>query len=199
MNDLQKLQKHNSAAVDPAIHVRLVEDFPVNDYMQGAWKFSINEKYKMGFLVGFNTTGSRIHYADYTGELSYEIVAKAFNFGIELERLIFQAGRFDISIDADFSMYSSVIKSRELLIILNNSSSTSIRYESISPTFEPGLSLNYSIKPFLIGLHAGYLLDPGARLFWNYGDPKPALTYESGNSRSNWTGFRIGVAVGFVF
>jgi hypothetical protein len=199
MNDLKKFQQFNLASVNPQISAKLLEDFPVNNYMQGTWEFSINDRLKMGFILGYHTTGSQIHYADYTGQLSFRIITKACNLGIKVERTIVQWGKFEIDANAEFSFYSTVIKTEDVLIVLNDKKSETNRYETVSPALEPGILINYSIKPFIIGLYAGYLYDSGAKLYRNYNDSSPYIFYGLGELKSNWTGYRIGGVVGFTF
>jgi hypothetical protein len=68
----------------------------------------------------------------------------------------------------------------------------------VSPAIEPGVRIKYKFKSFILGLHAGYLLDLAGKLHLDYSDFRPAYFYDFGEVRANWSGFRIGIFGGFT-
>jgi hypothetical protein len=174
---------------------KITDDFPAQPYYSAGVYYQTSDNVSLGITGKFYTTGSRISYKDYSGELEIDNILSSYSPGI--------AARFKL-IDKKLSLFEETrisygftkLKMKEKII---GSTDENI-FKSFGVQVEPRFKLSYRINGLEFGLNGGYLIDFGGknRLV---GNKDAVLQYTVSNEeiKTNWSGMRIGASVGYYF
>ena len=141
------------------IPVKEYENFP--SYF--GFQFEIYKKLINGIPIGIyiehTSTGSRIHYSDYSGVLNIEQTINRISVGVCGERCLYSLK----SLNVLFNIYMGLIKTNyninEKLKIGENALSTVTHFYGYSIGIEPNLSFQDSIYSFMFLIGIGYQYD----------------------------------------
>jgi len=174
---------------------RITDDFPAQPYYNAGIFYQTSEKVYLGIIGNFNTTGSRISYKDYSGELKIDNILTSYSPGI--------AAGFKL-MDKKFSLYEETrisyaftkLKMKEKIL----TSTDENVFKSSAVQIEPRFKLGYTISGLELGLHAGYLIDTGGKNRLT-GNKDAVLQYTDSNEeiKTGWSGIRLGASVGYSF
>lgn len=193
----------------PSLPYRLVSNFPGNvnhrfdaTYLKGPYEF--------GLTGGYNSTGSKLAYSDYSGKYSQKITANAirlaalYRYHVPIstsgKRNVFSAyGEFSVgAVFTDFK-YDGFIeignKRNDFKNFFSNSAS--------GFTLQPMLGVKYNVtQNIAFHLAGGYEFEFGSNI-------EETITYESNNAynrqpitteyRLDWSGFRANAGVSYTF
>ncbi len=176
----------------------VTDDFPANVYYTGEVRIHF-DRFWTGLAYVWNSTGSRISYGDYSGELTMDILANAHFFGMTYGYSIYQINGLSINPLLKVLISYSDYLFTDYTLLLNEENTITHSYESESAVLVPGLELNYNRKFLSLSLSAGYLLDGDSKLH-KPDDVSRVFTYPSEKPvTNNWSGYRIEVLAGFKF
>jgi hypothetical protein len=169
----------------PYINYKAFISFPRKDY-----------RTRFRFYYGYQTTGSRISLADYSGELTLDLVVNGHMVGTEIEAfstLIFD--KIDLRGYFCLGTTTSILKLNNNLEVGEEKLNESYIFYSHGLDVEPGLRATYKYKKLDFGLSLGYFLD-GTVYFYLKGDRDVKLGYDEDNLvRPSWDGLRLGIEV----
>ncbi|MCK5742373.1 MAG: hypothetical protein KAH48_09160 [Chlorobi bacterium] len=157
---------------------KVVDDFPVSP----VYKFDINWKEFNSFIIsitGFwHSTGSRIHYEDYSGEYHSDIIVNATGFGFGLTKFFAMSNSpMQLGLTIDFGFFEKDYRFEDYTRIGNEDNTQKDSYLESGMYTEPGFILAYVNDNFLVGLNFGYMLDLNSS---NAGGRAPLISYNSG-------------------
>ncbi len=181
--------------------VRVVEAFPAFWFYELSLKGEITNQVRIGGAIGFTSTGGRMSYRDYSGEIECNQMTTALIAAIQSEVILNPNAKLPISLTcktgADFSRYNLDIS----VDVNNTKDADNIKLNSINLFIEPGITACKRIVGKLSGtLNAGYNINTfkGRQKLVNNNDL--FLLDSSGNEiRLNWSGFRLGVGLSVTF
>lgn len=190
MNGLKKFNRDiiSSLPVNP----KVVDDFPSQPYIEGSIVYHNTNPMYLGLSFGYHSTGSRISYKDYSGELKIDNVLSAYSPGIVVGAIITDKVLV-LKSEANFSYSISNLEIIEQIL----SEKDQLKLESHSFQLEPRIRLTYLLNEFEFGLRGGYLIDFGGKYSLE-GNPDSFL--ENGEDdaiKSNWSGIRFGLSVAY--
>jgi len=184
---------------------RRIMDIPVKEFENFPNYFGLQLEFynqwlkgnPIGIYVEYTSTGSRIHYSDYSGMLNIDQIINRISLGVCGERCIYPFKSSNIM----FNIYLGLIRSNysinEKLKIGENALSTVTRFYGYSIGIEPNLSYQLSIHSYMFLIGIGYQIDFPIRNL-------KSDEYELRDSRNNsiypgWRGLRLNISIGYNF
>jgi hypothetical protein len=172
------------------INPKIVKEFPPYLNFQVQFYF-MRDDYNLGLFLGKASTGGRITYSDYSGEVTINTIISKYPIGITVEKFINRHGNLSLFVIAQLSYILSYLDVNEYLKIFSENQINSLEFISHGIGFEPGVGLDYNYKSFLLRGEFGF--------FVNYSGDFNGKG-EQGNLNgisAEWWGFRAGLVVGF--
>ncbi len=174
---------------------KLTDDFPMQPFYGVAILYQTSDVIAIGVTGFYNTTGSRISYKDYSGELLADNILTSWSPGI--------AARFKLT-DKRLNLYEetriayafSKLQMNEKVL----SYSDEMTFKSAGLQVEPKFKLTYDIGNLEFGLNAGYLFDFGGKNRLT-GDKDSVLQFSDSKDpiKTNWSGVRLSASLSYLF
>lgn len=156
LKDIKNFQ--DDMILSTAVYDEPVESFPNYIYYNFLTDYAFNKSHYTGIGVTYYTTGGRNHVADYSGEYSLDLIAKAYTFDIHYKIAIISYKNFNVFFQYKTGLLFSKLDISENMnvynsIILDRAS----EYTGYSIVSEPSLHLSYSIyKSVYLNFSAGF-------------------------------------------
>ena len=197
MQELKDLQQSTlySLGIPEA---RIADDFPVTLHYTGdvRWRFN---RLSAGLSYYFLTSGSRICYSDYSGELNFDIIASAHSFGPSLSYALLNIDRFTVNSSINSLFSFSRVSFVDYLKIYDESETSELKTSSTSFGILPAVEACYNLSRLHMGIRMGYLLDTKGFLHEEF-NRKYYLVDKNGEKvRTSWTGYNLDFIVGYTF
>ena len=153
------------------------------------------KKWDVGMDYTRYSTGARVQYKDYSGEVGYDQIAIANTIGIFGRHSVFKTNKFHLKAGLLVSAYFSNVTANNYYRTNTTDDDDKINTSSVSlaitPTIEPAY---YFTNQFYAGVNLGYCIDNSGTLHDWYGQNflggYPAI-------HSQWSGFRSELFLGF--
>ncbi len=174
---------------------KAVKSFPpyFNYQLQTTLHFS--QHIEGGIYTDYTSTGGRLDYKDYSGEIRYDQVVSRFSIGALFEYKIFKVDIFSIDLSSKLSYQTSKLKLESLLQLQGDEQSRTSEYTSDGIGIEPGAAAGYSYSFFLIRLEASYQLSfSGA--YTSGGHKLNNVSETLGDISPEWNCFKLAITVG---
>lgn len=176
------------------VSISVTDNFPNHYTHYGEVTYSLkNNDYGINFT--YLSTGGRLAYSDYSGEIAYNLNVEAFRIGALYRNYFFQTnprqGK-NLSIFAELSP----------AITLNNVDSDgyletqSGRNEINKKYLVTSKSIGFSVTP-TVGLQWNITKSFGTNLGIGYNAEIPGKSKEMKNTKVDWTGVRYGVGINY--
>ncbi|MDD4109281.1 MAG: hypothetical protein PHH93_11235, partial [Prolixibacteraceae bacterium] len=182
---LKDLKDMNSEVLkNLPVEGKITDDFPDQPYYGIGIYYQTSELIAIGITGFYNTTGSRISYKDFSGELKIDNILTSYSPGISIRFKLLDK-RLKLFEENKISYSFSKLKMHEEVL----NSAEEMTFKSSGLQFEPRFRLSYNISALELGLNAGYLIDfPGKNRL--VGDKDAILQYtNSGDEiKTNWSG-----------
>lgn len=149
--------------------------------------------YSIGIEYDYNSTGSRISSADYSGKYYFDQLLRSHSFGLVNSFRVLKLHKFQGEVRVILGDNYSLIKTDEFLQVVDTTFTNSSSFYSNSFYFEPGVLISYSFPFMRIGADFGYYFDKGG-VIKKEGEEKTP-NYIKPNY-TNWSGLRIGITIG---
>ena len=158
--------------------------------MDQFWRLFLRKlgDYSIGIEYDYNSTGSRISSADYSGKYTFDELLHGHSFGLVNSFRFLRLGKVQAEAGVNLGYIYSSIKTNEYLQVADTNMSNSSSFYSDSFYLEPGMLISYTFPFMKIGADLSYLIDKGGVIMTD--SDKKTLNY------TNWSGFRIGINVG---
>lgn len=134
---------------------KVISNYPPYHYYQPMLKFSKNN-FDIGVVYLFQTTGSRISSADYSGEYKFDTKVNGHSPGIILSGIIKDYNKIKIGFSMQTGVCFSTLKVDEYLRVDTLVNSAEYKYKSNSIYFEPGINCIYIVNNMGFEFNAGY-------------------------------------------
>lgn len=204
MRDLQSINTLTRQVYrnELGINARTVESFPPYWDYQFQILVTPDERNAVGVFGGFTSTGSRLHYGDYSGELRFDQRLQRYAYGLHAERSVNPKDRVRfVGILRLFVIKSSLELIEALSIEPDIEESNSFDFQATGFAIEPGVAVQLRVSGFFsLRTELSYeaLLHNNAFHLKNSESMK--LLNEAGTPLGpEWSGVRIGFLVVFDF
>jgi hypothetical protein len=192
MTDLKEL--NSSILENLPVDAEITDNFPPQPFYIAGLSFMVNRKTSFCITGSYCTTGSRISYKDYSGELIYDNILSSYSPGIQVSYTLLDK-MLRLTGETNFSLSFSKLKLQEEIL----SSSNSAKFYSNSFQIEPRFKLSYQIKCIELGARAGYLIDFEGNNK-KEGEKEFILrnTKTGKDIKTNWSGVRLSISIGIL-
>jgi hypothetical protein len=200
MNDLEKLQNEIlEDLVTSNIPAKITEAYPAHFGIQAGFLAPLYDQIEstlyLGGVLQHFSTGGRIHFQDYSGEIRVDQLSAATSIGVVLNYQSKQSEIFDIGFGLSLNYVFSGFSSSFLMKIGDETESETLDFSSSSIAIEPSIIPSLKIWEFRLGLSLSYFINfPGT--LESDDIPDAFLINRSGDEVTiNWSGFRSGILV----
>lgn len=200
MGDLKEIQQRTlSELTAMMIPAEITEGFRPYVGVQGGITFPVGSSDSPSTFIGavfdYASTGGRVHYQDYSGELRNDQVAVAYSGGGVLVRRY----RLSLPLDLEASLSARLVYSTFRETFFSRIGSTSrtdeAKFTSWSVGIEPCLMPTYHLAPLTLGLSVSYFIYLPSELKYD-GSVESYLMIAPGEKATiNWSGLRFGALV----
>ena len=155
------------------------------------------KEYHLGFFLDQASTGGRIDYKDYSGEIKLDQLFQAFSFGPVGEVVKDLGNNFNITLGLNVPLIFGSFKIKSYSRIATSVNNQEVDFSAFTVGLEPGLTLSYLFHnvsvginmDFLMAFSSSYTLDSNSEL---------KLLNNSGNPVTmGMNGVRLGLVLGY--
>jgi hypothetical protein len=193
MHDLKDFQEslQHSYPVD----TKITEQFPVFFIYDVAIYGRVGGSNFVGFYYQYGSTGGRIHYQDFSGEITSDQLIHYNTLGLTLGGELSLAKNFLLRVDLHPGATFSNLDFNEVVKVGNEVSRASFKFHSINATFQPTIELHKVWGQFATKVFAGFHL-PAYSGKLKYEENKNSYLTGGGNDPivADWTGLRLGLS-----
>jgi hypothetical protein len=200
--DMREMKGHQSELkIQFPIDVKIIESFPPYWFYNLSLTKELTKEVSVGGAIGFVSTGGRMHYRDYSGQIECNQFTTGIVLAGQTEVLLNPAGKLPIYFSgkagAVFGHYNL-----DLIFELNNSQdSDNLKFNSINYFIEPGFMMSKHLFGIFSGnLNVGYNLNIIKGKLKLSSNNDLSLQDNSGNKVSlDWSGFRLSAGLSIAF
>ena len=197
MADFKVFQKELVA--DFPVSAKITESFPSYWYYEGGINKIVSEKFILGLNLGYGSTGGRIHYEDYSGEIGanqlLHYISAVSALGIHLNP---EVSSYSVTIDAKPTVSYNTFTLEYMARIGNQIDKDEVKFNSINFAFQPTLMVSKNIKMLSIGIGLGYYINVySGKTYWSEDSNAYLLNNRNEEVKINWSGFRLSTSLSF--
>ncbi len=201
MGALKEFQQDIQAFyVSEGLPLQTVHDFP------GHWDAEIrasipilnfnNGKLNIGASLGYGSTGGRIHYADFSGEIGVDQVLEYRSLGLIFERSFTHTSQSTFYISAKQTLRFTNLDFTEFLALGDTGDSESLSFKSTSFGLQPQLGYAVFIGNTFVRVNAGYQIEIPSGLTFSANRNAKLIDSSGDTIGANWSGLRLGFMLG---
>ncbi|MGE5845909.1 MAG: hypothetical protein ACM34O_04235 [Ignavibacteria bacterium] len=181
------------------VPIEAVESFPARPGWQIGFLYTPpgDSNVALGAFFDYASTGGRIHYQDYSGEVKVDQIVNAYSCGgiLNIRYKQWEFTRLDFVLSA--RVIFSSLKNKLFFQIGDQSDSQELDFKSTSIGIEPGANYSVFMNLFNINFGVSYLFNIPADLVYSEND-EAYLTDQAGNKISlDWGGVKFGISFGY--
>jgi hypothetical protein len=193
LNDLRDMNSEILKTLP--VQGKVTDDFPMQPFYGIGIFHQTTNVLSLGLTGTYNTTGSRISYKDYSGELKIDNILTSWSPGLAA-RFKLMDKKLNLYQETRISCAFSKLQMSEEII----SYSEEMTFKSSGLQIEPKFKLTYDISNLEFGVNGGYLLDIGGKNKL-VGDKKSFLQFKDSTDpiKTNWSGIRLSATVSYLF
>jgi hypothetical protein len=200
MSMLDRFQQYRTE--NARLPLKITESYPLTPFYRA--ELALNDfKYlnKLALFYGVYSTGARSTVSDYSGRADLDAVIRGNQFGLTVQKAIFENGQLSYGFYAEGAYLVSDLKTKDLLEIyspskINETQEYSFRSKGFS--CEPGIMVCYRLNPFVLQVNLGYQADFSGKLYVK-GSKDNWLVLNNEAVKPQWSGLRLGIQVSYLF
>ena len=202
MSELKDLQKEQSKTISDTLYTtpKAIYNFP------SSWGIRVSAAYvkkrnKFSLRGGYNATGGRLHYSDYSGLIKIDKSLNATYGGVSYSFLIVNHSKFQVAMGIGVDLnFSTLAIDNTVEIYISHEKTTEVkRYESSQVFLSPELTVTYfPLKNIFIEGSASYINQVSTTDLTNASGVGTGPTTKSLHAVAlNWSGTRICIGMGY--
>ncbi len=198
MKDMKDMQ--NEFLTDmklSGINGSVTESYPAHPGFQIGFLFPVKKDPEDDILLGafmdFASTGGRVHYSDYSGEIRYDQIASSFSLGALVHMNMTRSDPFLVDLCISPRFIFSTLENEFFTRVGESSDKQTYKFTAKSVAIEAGITPALKYGGLYIGLPVTYLLAfKSFLLYERYGE---AYLVNKNNDRLtiDWSGIKIGL------
>lgn len=152
-----------------------------------------------GFLFDYSSTGGRVNYEDYSGEINFDQILRLYSFGAFIEKSFPRNEEFSYKLGGSIQLILGSLDFDFLTRIGKHSDTENYNMDCVSLGFEPNVGATYTKYGVSIGFNIGLMIaiPSGFTLSTN---SNAILQKSNGDNVSlGMNGFRLGLTAGYGF
>lgn len=150
--DLDDLKNARDEALPSLpVNAQVTDDYPMNPVFKFSG-FLGNNSFKYGLSLTHYSTGSRIHYADYSGSYTFDNILTYREYCVLFKLPVTnEEDMLDINFSGEIGFYEFTLKSNEIIKIGKQKEVSKDSFEESDLLFAIGFDANYIIHDFILG------------------------------------------------
>jgi hypothetical protein len=202
MSDLKGVQNEllNDMTLNN-IPAKIIDSYPSYYGFKGGLLIPLQEQesytISAGGIAEYTSTGGRIHYQDYSGEIRADQIVEAWSLGGMIEYKIHYSEVFDLLLQGSTQYFFSSLKYTLILQVGNNNDTEKPQFHSSSFGIEPCIIPTVKYYGFQLGLSLSYLFFIPTNLEYDQVSNAYLLNKHGDKVNIDWSGFRIGVLISY--
>jgi hypothetical protein len=197
MRDLGNLQIQRQR--DLVVDAALLDKYPAHftHQLQGIW---MQESLWMGASYLRMTTGSRISYHDYSGEIRFDSKVAAHGLGLLVGHPLVNTPRYHLLLGGQLIMTHSSLALTDFVRIGNQQQRESLEVYAAGLLAEPLVRMSAKLAFIELGVEAGYRLNLTNEDFHLKGQKEAKLVNAAGRYlKPDWSGYNMALVCGVRF
>jgi hypothetical protein len=194
MYDLKDLQ--DEIATGYPVDARVVDDFPAYFNFKGSLLYEIN-RFGMGFSWSRYSTGARLHYKDYSGEISLKQIIKTDFLGLPFNYILNKSNPLNFCFRLEPGLTITKLSILEEVSLYSQSSNNQYKFTSNSLGILVGTTVNYKTGRWQPGISFGYFIDTKGKLYLDGDKNKQLVQNDNTSIKSDFSGLRIGISLSY--
>ncbi|MCX6277029.1 MAG: hypothetical protein NT004_02900 [Bacteroidetes bacterium] len=186
MGDLKKINA--DLQVQIPFRTQVTTNFPMTWQLGGHFAVQLSNKYKIGVLYAWNSTGSRIASSDYSGSYRFDNIVTGHTIGMLNGFRIYDYHSLRVDLEANIGLVASFLKLNEEMNVADTTFSSTTHYSAFGFFLEPRAVVSYQWKYLKAGFFIGYFVNSGGKIRNEDG--------EKSTTTINWSGLRFGIELG---
>jgi hypothetical protein len=180
--------------------VKMIETFPSYWYYELTVQGILTKRLKLGGLLGYTSTGGRMHYGDYSGEVSCDQMLKAIMLGVEFNVQVNRSERFPLHFGLKGGTISSYYDLDIALRVYDDEDTDHVAFRSTNIFIEPGFKMSAHLYKILSAhVYTGYNVNPYKGVV-HLKDSKTYLLNDAKEEvKIDWSGYRVGAGIALTF
>lgn len=197
MKDLKNLVEASEQSYP--VSVKTTDNFPPYINFKLDVLTPVGKHFRVGISSGYQSTGARNHYADYSGYVKEDFTTQAVNIGAIIGYTQAFNDKFSLNLELmGGSKFSCFEYDGELTIYEVDDSAGAYKFNANSVWFEPQILLERTIASrFSLFVSAAYEFDFGGKLAYKDSPSDYLQAVDGGVARIDWTGMRLGLGVSY--
>jgi hypothetical protein len=194
MSDLRELQKQFYTEVN--IPLEITDDFPPYLIFELNYRHEFKNFFVGGF-AGYKSTGARLHYADYSGELFVNQELLAYSLGVNIGTFAVRNEKFSIPMTLSCGVNLTSLEIVSGQTIFDQSDEQRIKLNSTGILIEPQIGYWHYFSRFGVGVDAGYEFNIPGKLYFD--EERWLADSDNEPVKAQWNGFRLRLGMSFSF
>lgn len=181
------------------IPARITESFP--PYLGYKIGFAIpvidtaKRTFSIGGFVERGTTGGRIHYQDYSGEIKIDQSAVETSIGALIDYQYSLSEKYNFGLNFAVSYTISSLSYISYLQLGSEFQEEELNFSSYSISFEPGIVPSINLLGVRFGIALSYLINIPSKLVFDKFSEAHLVNNQGDKVNINWSGFRLGLQI----
>lgn len=202
--DLRSMQAELAEQIrGSGIDASIVESFPNYYGLQFQFVFSNSKTPYRGLAWGgyfdLASTGGRIQYKDYSGEVTADEILSAYSLGFLLEERVLITSELECSFNVGVPFIWCYLDYALTTRIGSSSHKENPGFNAFSAGLKPGISVEYTLNRFVIGLSLDYLVCIPVAFKLNNNSDATLTTTNGKNVTMGLNGIKAGLGIGVNF
>lgn len=198
MQGLKSLNKQRLEGI--AVNAKILQNYPIYFTHTLVISQSFAEINYLGISIEHQSTGSRISYKDYSGELTLDSRLTANSIGIFYEGIVAEKKGIDIAWGSYLYYNFSSLQFDNYLKVNSGTQSEIIRFESKGISLQPFISASKQVKSLILGTELSAYLNIASKDFYLAQNKDATLVDNNGSEISpDWTGLRFKARISYIF
>lgn len=161
--------------------------------------YTFNSKLFTGVGIAYGSTGGKIHYGDYSGEISLEHRLKHFTLSTIVGRKILLKDRLNLILDLQPSFIFGGLEMAFESRIGTDVEDDLTSFKSLNIAIQPNIQLERRAGPVFLFIRAGYSQNIfSSKLFLKADDQYYLLDEDGEKIRADWSGLRATLGLSYV-
>lgn len=204
MTDLKNFQQELlTDLTDQGLDAKITDSYPGYYGLKAGLLIPIKRYPSKEILVGgfidFAATGARIHYSDYSGEIKIDQKVNAVSLGAVVSFCTYEKDFFQLYFDINARFIFSKFKNEFTTKLFNQTEQQNLNFTAVSFGLEPALVPSVNVYPFNFGLSVSYMIALPTTLEYEAYDGANLVNKNGDEVAINWSGFKFGVSVKYLF
>ena len=198
MSELKTFQEGLKS--DFPVVLKTTESYPPYLYYEGSGQYIIRKRLPIGISITYGSSGSRIHYSDYSGEIFADQLANYVAIGLPVGWIFSSKNTWSFQLEMKPTISFNKLALKLQSKVANQQESEKLDFKSIDISIQPGFAITKRFGQVGLLFQTGYNIALSNGNLFLKEDDEYYLVQKNGDTVStNWAGLRIAAGMSYTF